>query len=133
MKVQDLYAQTTARIISELEAGTPPWVRPWKDSRVSGIGMLPSNLVTGRLYTGGNTLLLWMTAHAMGYPNQQWATFKQVTGIGARVKKGERASTVMFTKRAFKKDEETGEDKATSMVKLYSVFNLDQLEGVDDK
>ncbi len=27
--MRDLYAEVTNKIIAALEAGTPPWIRPW--------------------------------------------------------------------------------------------------------
>lgn len=133
MKANDLYKETTNRIIRELEEGTPPWVKPWKHSHVRGIGMLPSNLVTGRLYSGSNILLLWMTASLRGYSSLQFCTYKQANDMGARVRKGEKSCNVLFTKRTTKEDEETGDQKATTIVKVYSVFHVSQLDEVPDR
>ena len=33
---RDLYAEVTAQIIAALEAGTPPWRRPWDETRRAG-------------------------------------------------------------------------------------------------
>ncbi len=132
MKVNDLYASVTKEVIRQLEEGTPPWVRPWRDAKLTGVGMIPSNLVTGRLYSGGNILLLWLTASQRGFGSLQFATYAQINGIGAKVKKGEKATHVIFTKHGVKKDE-SGEDKAMTIVKSYPVFNIDQIEGVPDK
>jgi antirestriction protein ArdC len=33
----------------------------------------------------------------MGYPSQGWMTFKQANDLGARVRKGEKSCTVVFT------------------------------------
>ena len=52
-----LYAEVTARIIAELEAGRFPWVQPWSTSTAAP--GLPCNAVTGRRYSGINILLLW--------------------------------------------------------------------------
>ena len=53
MKMSDLYASVTNRIVAELEAGAPPWVKPWKDGRRTGI--MPQNAATGRAYSGVNS------------------------------------------------------------------------------
>jgi antirestriction protein ArdC len=63
----------------------------------------------------------------------QFCTYHQVNSIGASVRKGEKASHIIFTKHFTKKDEETGEDKPGTVVKGYPVFNLDQLEKVPEK
>ncbi len=132
MKINDLYSTITGVVIKQLEDGVPPWVRPWKDDRLHGIGMIPSNLVTGRLYSGGNILLLWMSAHVYGYSNLQFCTYQQVNSIGAQVRKGERAQHVIFTKHVLR-SEEIGEEKSGTIVKSYPVFNLSQLDKVPEK
>lgn len=133
MKINELYKGVTNTIVAQLEEGVPPWVRPWKDSKLKGVGMIPSNLVTGRLYSGGNILLLWLTAHSRGYENLQFCTYHQVNSIGAKVKKGERSTHVIFTKHVTRKDEESGEEKPGTVVKTYPVFHLSQLESVPEK
>lgn len=133
MKVSDLYTSITTEVIRQIESGTPPWTKPWKDSRVKGVGMIPSNLVTGRIYSGSNILILWMAAQLHGYSGLQFCTYNQVNGIGAKVKKGERAVHVIFTKHVLKKDEQSGEDRPGTVVKTYPVFHVSQLEGVPDK
>jgi antirestriction protein ArdC len=62
---RDLYADVTARILAELEAGAAPWVKPW--SQTPGLNT-PCNATTGRPYSGCNIVLLWLTR------GQGWAT-----------------------------------------------------------
>ena len=133
MKTNDLYNEVTKQVIAQIKEGVPPWVRPWKDSKVPGIGMIPSNLISGRLYSGSNILLLWLTAHSRAYPNLQFCTYNQVASIGASVRKGEKASHIIFTKHVLRKDEATGDEKGGTIVKGYPVFNVAQLEKVPDK
>ncbi|ACI54456.1 domain of unknown function DUF1738 [Rhizobium leguminosarum bv. trifolii WSM2304] len=133
MKTADLYASVTAEVIRQIEEGTPPWVRPWKDAKLKGVGMIPTNLVSGRMYSGGNILLLWLAASQRGFSNLQYATYRQINSIGAKVRKGEKASHVIFTKHGTKKDEDSGEEKRTTIVKSYPVFGLDQLDDVPEK
>ncbi|WP_322884188.1 zincin-like metallopeptidase domain-containing protein [Sinorhizobium medicae] len=130
MKVNDLYASVTTVIVKQLEEGVPPWVRPWKDDRMKGIGMMPSNLLTGRLYSGSNVLLLWLTAMQRDYSSMQFCTYNQVNSINAKVRKGEKATHVIFTKHTVRKDEVSGEDKASTIAKTYPVFHVSQLENV---
>lgn len=133
MHISKLYKEVTDVVIRQLEEGTPPWVRPWTDAKLRGVGMIPSNLVTGRLYSGGNILLLWMAAHQRGYGSLQFCTYKQVNDIGARVRKGERATNIIFTRHLVKKDDDTGEEKGGTLVKSYAVFHTSQLEDVESK
>jgi antirestriction protein ArdC len=131
--MKDFYREVTARIAAEIASGTPPWAKPWRDSRVRGIGMLPSNLTTGRLYSGMNTLLLWMVAHERGYSSLQYCTFDQARKAGAKVRSGEKACKVIYVDRAVREDKETGESKVSTFAKVYSVFNVNQLENVPDR
>jgi N-terminal domain of anti-restriction factor ArdC len=47
MKIADLYQSVTADIIKDLEAGTAPWTKPWKNGNTGGI--LPMNAATKQL------------------------------------------------------------------------------------
>ena len=133
MKTHEFYNSVTALIVAQLEQGVVPWTRPWKDSNLKGVGMIPSNLVSGRLYSGSNILLLWLTAQACGYSNLQFCTYHQVNSIGASVRKGERATHIIFTKHVTRKDEESGEEHGGTVVKGYPVFHVSQLDKVPAK
>jgi antirestriction protein ArdC len=60
--MKDFYQSVTDRIVAAIEAGTPPWVRPWSVS-----DQRPNNAATNRLYRGINSLLLGLEAQAQGY------------------------------------------------------------------
>jgi len=51
----DLYTQVTDRVIASLEAGTPPWRKPWSTPGNASPAM-PCNAVTGTRYRGINVL-----------------------------------------------------------------------------
>jgi antirestriction protein ArdC len=42
-------------IIKQLEDGTAPWVRPWKNGK--NIGIMPNKGTTNRSYNGTNVML----------------------------------------------------------------------------
>ena len=79
---RDLYAEVSARIVAELEAGAAPWVKPW--SATPGANT-PCNAVSNRPYSGCNVVLLWM-AQAAGYRTPRFLTFKQALGLGGNVR-----------------------------------------------
>ena len=54
---RDHYQEVTDRIIAALEAGTPPWRRPWDPDKAGGPAM-PRNAATGQRYRGINVLTL---------------------------------------------------------------------------
>ncbi len=85
--MQKVYADVFEQIITEMEQGRTPWVRPW-----TGGG--PYNAATGRRYSGGNVIAL-IFAGAQ-YSTQGWLTWNQAIEAGCVVRKGERSTTVFF-------------------------------------
>jgi antirestriction protein ArdC len=129
---RDLYAGVSARICAELERGAAPWIKPW--SATPGANT-PCNAVTNRPYSGCNVVLLWMTANA-GYRTPRYLTFKQALELGGNVRKGERGTRVYFVKQLQVRDKKTDDVDATRiapMLREYTVFNLDQCEGLPDR
>lgn len=91
----DLYQSVTDQIVAALEAGTPPWVCPWRGSDAD---MAPANLGTRRPYRGVNVLLLNLQTMLRGYCSNRWLTYQQARGLGAQVRKGESGTPVVFFK-----------------------------------
>jgi len=88
----------------------------------------------GTPYKGINTLILWLTALECGYAGNHWMTFNQAKALGGHVKKGEKASEVVFFKTLEFEDEETDDKKRrVPMLNTYKVFNVDQCEGLPEK
>ena len=116
------YEVMTDRILALLAQGTIPWQQPWD----SALG-LPRNLFSQHAYRGINVWLLT----AMGLPSPFWATFRQVTAAGGRVRKGEHGVPVVFWK-AYEgpADPETGAAEKRFVLRQYTVFNAAQLDGV---
>ena len=114
----DLFAAVTQRIIDQLEAGTIPWHMPW-----SGGGECAISHVTGRPYSLLNHMLL-------GGKTGEYLTFKQCTDEGGTVKKGEKASMIVFWKILEEIDQETGEIIKTPFLRYYTVFHIDQCDGI---
>jgi antirestriction protein ArdC len=128
---RDLYAETSARIVAELEAGAAPWVKPW--SATAGANT-PCNAVTNRPYSGCNVVLLWM-AQAAGYRTPRFLTFKQALELGGNGRKGERGSKVFFVKQLQVRDkgaDDNSETRLVPMMREYTVFNVDQCENLPD-
>ena len=128
-KRPSVYETVTNSIIEELKNNVVPWIRPWK----SAISPFPYNAVSQRHYGGVNVLLLWATASQRGYINPAWLTFKQAVGLGGTVKKGEKATAIVYAStlkkvQANDAGEETEED--IPFLKFYSVFNLEQTVGL---
>ena len=114
----DLYQEITNRIIAQMEEGIIPWHKPW----ISGKAI---SRTTGKPYSLLNQMLL-------GRPGE-YLTFKQCQDAGGKIKKGEKASIVVFWKWIETEDEETGEKKEVPFLRYYNVFHIDQCEGITAK
>jgi len=79
------YARITDDLIALLDAGVVPWRRPWTTRG-------PCNLVSRRPYRGINVLVL----ACQGRPSPWWLTYRQATGLGGRIRDGERGTQVVF-------------------------------------
>ena len=66
----------------------------------------------------------------MGYESPHWLTFRQAIQLGGSVKKGEKACPVVFWKQMQITDKQSGELEKIPLLRLYSVFNVAQCEGL---
>lgn len=114
-----LHEDITTRILKQLEQGTVPWVKPWSVP-------LPYNAKTGRRYGGINTLLLWDTI----YERPAWLTFIQAKELKGQIRKGERATRIVFTATMTRTDND--EERSIHFLKWYHVFNVAQVEGLPE-
>jgi antirestriction protein ArdC len=121
---RDIYQEVTDRIVTALEAGTAPWQMPWTTR--SG---RPQNL-EGRAYRGINVLLTGLAALENGFSSPFWMTFKQAKERGGSIQKGQKGTLVVFWTTFTVADKETGKPKTIPMLRHYTVFNLEQTEGV---
>lgn len=121
----NIYEAVTERILQQLENGTIPWRKTWTTG-------LPANLSTGNEYRGINLLILGSSGHT----SRHWMTFRQALRLGGHVRKGERATQVIYWKwrtpeeLARLKEDSGRKDVAPCVPFVSSVFNLDQVEGV---
>jgi antirestriction protein ArdC len=132
---RDHYAAVTDQVIAALEAGTPPWRRPW-DADKAGGPCMPCNATTGARYRGINVVTLGMSPLAFHTSDPRWATYKQAADKGWQVKKGERGTTAYFFKRLNVPDGEDKEGEASvrriPLLRAFTLFHASQIEGVPD-
>lgn len=127
-----LYQKVTDQIVAQLKNGVVPWVRPW--SATAGRNT-PCNALTNRPYSGVNTLLLWQ-ASAHGFTVPRFITFKQANTCGGRIRRGQNGFKVYFVKRMQTKREDDNIDdtvKSYTILREYTVFNIDQCDGLPDE
>jgi antirestriction protein ArdC len=133
---QDIYARITAKIITALEDGVRPWVRPWNAEYAAGRITRPLRH-NGQPYTGINILSLWASATAQGFAAPIWMTYRQATELGAQVRKGEKGSPVVYANSITRNETnaDTGAEVAHDIhfLKGYVVFNVEQIEGLPEQ
>ena len=126
-----IYKEATARILAAMEASVGKVESPW----VGPAAGRPVNAVTGKVYQGVNVPLLWSSARIGGFPTNEWATYRQWHQVGGQVRKGQKATPIVFFKRVTRVeiDEETGEEKKRDfpIIRQAFVFNRDQIDGVE--
>jgi antirestriction protein ArdC len=129
---RDHYAEITAQIIAALEAGTPPWRRPWDVGKTGG-PMMPHNATTGAHYRGINTIMLGMSPLAFTSGDPRWATYKQAAERGWQVRKGSRGTPGFFYKK-IEVDDRTGSSddgrKVVPVLRSFTLFNGSQIDGI---
>jgi len=132
------HEQLAENIITQLQAGTAPWQRPWDAPLIS----MPYNESTGKPYRGGNVLNLMLA----GYTDPRWLTFNQAKERGYRVNKGEKGSliqTFRFHEEKQVRDEQgkpVKDDKGNAVIeqtklnkpiiRTFVVFNAEQMTGL---
>lgn len=128
----DIAQTITDRIISELEQGAAPWVKPWRSLRGTPANGLAYNPASGTVYRGINQF--WLNMMQAAYPSNQWVTFKQAQALNGTVKAGEKGTGVVYWNVNRKETTDANGDTVTSayaFIKQYWVFNVSQCENLD--
>ena len=124
MSVNSVYQIVTDRIVAELEKGVVPWRKPW-----AGLRSGAYSHSTGNPYSLLNQMLL-------GRPGE-YITFNQCKAEGGTIRKGEKASYVVFWKqqRVKETDPATGEEveRLYPILRYFNVWHIDQCEGIKEK
>lgn len=119
----NIYEEITNRIIRQLENGIVPWHKPW-----SGVASGAYNRVSKKPYSLLNQMLL---EH-----DGEYATYKQWTDLGGKVRKGEKSEIVVFWKIIQVEEENKNgkkEKKSIPLLKYINVFHVSQVDGVEPK
>ncbi|KAB2891121.1 MAG: DUF1738 domain-containing protein [Desulfobulbaceae bacterium] len=117
-----------------------PWAKPWNAAQ-HGVFR---NAITNRPYRGLNIMLLNLVAMLKGFVDPRWLTFRNAEKLGGNIRKGEKGVQVIFWKflptQSLKEDGELDPDtdatddkerKVIPFARAYTVFNVEQCEGLD--
>lgn len=132
----DIRSKITAEIVDSLKAGKRPWVRPWSSDPNCGS---PKNAISKKPYRGINPLVLSLASDDRQYESRWWGTYRQWASIQGQVKRrpkdvrpGEWGTTIVFYKPVTKQtvnDDGEPESKSYRILKSFTVFSLDQVDG----
>jgi antirestriction protein ArdC len=130
----NIYQTITGKLLAAIEANTGDPIMPWQRGGTQPV--LPSNAITGQTYRGVNILSLWISALERGYDSGEWATLRQWNEKGARVRKGEKASPIVFYREitvaadaADVSAEVHGDTERVRFARGYWVFAAEQVDG----
>lgn len=129
----DPYKYVTNRIVKYFESSDKPnWKAPWQGMN------LPRNADSSRYYNGINILILWIRMQEEEWDSSLFLTFNQIKKIAEKfpdekcnVIKGSKSESICFWKPITRKDNETGEETTFPILRLYRVFNVNQVECSD--
>ena len=99
----DIYSRITDDIIAAIENGAGEWQMPWHHDGTSIAR--PRNVASDKAYRGINVLALWVAAHRARYTSGIWGTYRQWAERGCQVRRGERATSVVFWKHIGQRDD----------------------------
>jgi antirestriction protein ArdC len=94
----DIYSLVNDRILAALERGIIPWKRPWT-------GQLPTNYDSGKEYRGVNILTLGVAEMVNGFSSTYWLTFRQAQKHSGHIRKGEKATYIVFSEKKIREVE----------------------------
>ncbi len=128
---RDIYQDVTSRIVAALEAGTPPWLKPWAGE----LERIPTNGASRRPYRGINRVLLTLEAQMRGFGRNTWLTYRQAGELGAQVRGGERGTTVIFYKsiEVPSEVEDQAQARAVPLLRSFTVFNVAQIDQLPER
>lgn len=139
--MSDIYLDVTNKIVSALNQGIIPWVKPWRIASAHNDAPFPLNAITERPYSGINIPLLWAEARLRGFHQDRWLTFNQARKAGGHIRKGEQSTLAVLYKPMSKEAQdadgqvirdEQGNIKMVqfAILRTHCLFNIEQTEGL---
>jgi antirestriction protein ArdC len=125
----EIHQHVTNQIVAAIEAGAGEFRLPWH--RSAGSIMRPVNIASKKPYQGVNILTLWAAGDAAGFQSGTWGTYKQWGEAGAQVRKGEKASYIVFYKEIAFAGDDADDSKGDTRLfaRATPVFAAEQVDG----
>lgn len=99
------------KLLDSIKAGFVPWRVDWSKEK-------PVQTIDGNVYRGINFFILTSQKQTRGFESPIFATFKKIAECGGWVRKGEHGNAAFFW------------TKDRREIRRYTLFNLDQTEGI---
>lgn len=118
------------KVVEDMKRNGLRWSEPYLPT------LSPTNPCTGTVYRGANRAHLGLVAAIRGFEDSRWATFKQISDAGWKVKKGAKSAVIEKWKRfaRYEEDKDTGEKHVAAvyprLVGYWRVFNAAEIDGI---
>ncbi|NJL99971.1 MAG: DUF1738 domain-containing protein [Synechococcaceae cyanobacterium SM2_3_2] len=124
-QAQDKYQLITDKLLTLMEKGTLPWQKPW-------FGNPPRNLIGGNPYQGSNPLLLTVQMLADQHQDPYFIGYHQAKDQGWQVRKGSKASWILFAGTSSKEVENDQGEKQESRYRIHKWHAVYNIACIDD-
>tara|TARA_R100001244_G_scaffold113782_1_gene84266 strand:- start:461 stop:1321 length:861 start_codon:yes stop_codon:yes gene_type:complete len=126
MHSSELFEKVSRQVIVAMETSGVNWCKSW--APIGGRG--PFSIDSGNSYSGFNTLILGLSRMSQGWSSNEFGTFKSWRRKGYSVAKGQKGTHITYYasgKKTIENDNGQEETKAWRTLKLYTVFNAEQI------
>ena len=93
---------------------------------------LQLNIITGLPYVNSNQSILSSSSDTQNYVSCIWGTFLQYKGLGYKVRKGEKSTTISRPVLIITTDK-NGKEKKSTPPKYFKLFNMEQVEKYEEE
>ena len=133
-KAQEISEKVTNMVVQAIEDGKElPWNKPWTSDNIFS---MPYSVTSNKPYRGSNIVSLWVAAAVNDWEDNRWITFNEAKKRGGSVKKGSKGTQIVnwspVKKNVEQPDGSMKEEVAFMRPSVYTVFNVEQTEGVQD-
>ena len=122
--IDDKFKAISDKVIKLLEGGVKPWARPWISPKGGGAF---KNIFSEGGYSGCNPMICAIDVMIFNYSSPLFVGFNQAKEKGWSVRKGSKATNIMWGGSYVVEDEE-GKESRRSAFKWLPVFNIDTID-----